>query len=263
MTLKSKQTNVPGWKRAAHFLQKNRCVRILYGEDDTGDIMKPENQQYFIDYCIHPAYGGKMNIFTADGGFDFSDDYENQEQLIFPLLVASTKIGFEVLKKGGVFILKLFDFYHKSTLDLLYFLSCHFTEWTLYKPATSRPCNPEQYFIGKGYTGCSDEVSDVMRLWCSILETGQPLESLLQSDYSKEFKVLINELRENSFKSQTEYLEKVFFMIDKDDDNIIKNCLKKNEMSSYEWCSRFKVPIYANRLHLIEGLHSDQQASSQ
>jgi 23S rRNA U2552 (ribose-2'-O)-methylase RlmE/FtsJ len=263
MTLKSKQTNVPGWKRAAHFLQKNRCVRILYGEDDTGDIMKPENQQYFIDYCIHPAYGGKMNIFTADGGFDFSDDYENQEQLIFPLLVASTKIGFEVLKKGGVFILKLFDFYHKSTLDLLYFLSCHFTEWTLYKPATSRPCNPEQYFIGKGYTGCSDEVSDVMRLWCSILETGQPLESLLQSEYSKEFKTLISELRENSFKSQTEYLEKVFFMIEKDDDNIIKNCLKKNEMSSYEWCSRFKVPIYANRLHLIEGLHNDQQASSQ
>jgi 23S rRNA U2552 (ribose-2'-O)-methylase RlmE/FtsJ len=263
MTLKSKQTNVPGWKRASHFLQKNRCVRILYGEDDTGNIMKLENQQYFIDYCIHPAYGGKMNIFTADGGFDFSDDYENQEQLIFPLLVASTKIGFEVLKKGGVFILKLFDFYHKSTLDLLYFMSCHFTEWTLYKPATSRPCNPEQYFIGKGFIGCSDEVSDVMRLWCSIIENNQPLESLIQTEYSKEFKTVINELRENSFKSQTEYLEKVFFMIDKDDDNIIKSCLRKNEVSSYDWCERFKVPIYSSRRHLIGGLHNDQQASSQ
>jgi hypothetical protein len=91
MTLKSKQSNVPGWKRASQFLQKNRNVRILYGEDDTGDIMKPENQQYFIDYCIHPAYGGKMNLFTADGGFDFSCDYTKQESLIFPLLLASTK----------------------------------------------------------------------------------------------------------------------------------------------------------------------------
>jgi 23S rRNA U2552 (ribose-2'-O)-methylase RlmE/FtsJ len=263
MTLKSKQTNVPGWKRASYFLQKNRNVRILYGEDDTGNIMKPENQQYFIDYCIHPAYGGKMNIFTADGGFDFSCDYENQEQMIFPLLVASTKIGFEVLRKGGVFILKLFDFYHKSTLDLLYFMASHFTEWTLYKPATSRPCNPEQYFIGKGFTGCSDEVLDVMRLWCNILENNEPLESLIKEEYTKEFKSFIETLRTDSFKTQTDYLEKVFFMIERDDENIIKNCLKRNEISSYEWCVRFRVPIYGSRSHLIVGSQNDQQASSQ
>jgi 23S rRNA U2552 (ribose-2'-O)-methylase RlmE/FtsJ len=263
MTLKSKQTNVPGWKRASYFLQKNRNVRILYGEDETGNIMKPENQQYFIDYCIHPAYGGKMNIFTADGGFDFSCDYENQEQLIFPLLVASTKIGFEVLRKGGVFVLKLFDFYHKSTLDLLYFLAAHFNEWTLYKPATSRPCNPEQYFIGKGFTGCSDEALDVMRLWCNILENNEPLESLLKGDYSKEFKSFIEKLRTDSFKTQTDYLEKVFFMIEKNDDIIIKNCLKRNEISSYEWCQRFRVPIYGNRHHLVGVSQNDQQVSSQ
>ena len=253
MTLKSKQTNVPGWKKAAYFLKKNKCIRVLYGEDDTGNIMKSENQQYFIDYCTE-----KMNIFTADGGFDFSYDYENQEQLIFPLLVASTKIGFEVLKKGGVFILKFFDFYHKATIELLYFLSCHFTEWTLYKPATSRPCNPEQYFIGKGFIGCSDEVFDVMRLWCSILENNQPLDSLLNIE-NNEFLTLINELRKNSFKSQTEYLEKVFFMIDKNDENIIKKCLKNNEITSYEWCMRFKVHV--NRL--TEVLHNDLQVSSQ
>ena len=251
MTLKSKQSNVPGWKRASQFLQKNRNVRILYGEDDTGDIMKPENQQYFIDYCIHPAYGGKMNLFTADGGFDFSCDYTKQESLIFPLLLASTKIGFEVLKKGGVFILKLFDFYEKATLDLLYFLSCHFNEWTLYKPATSRPCNPEQYFIGKGFTGCTDEVFDVLRLWCSMLDNGQPVQSLFKSDYSVEFKRTIEELRKHSFNTQTEYLEKVFFIIDKNDEELIQNYLKKNEKTSYEWCLRFKVPISSSRCRLI------------
>ena len=237
MTLKSRQTNIPGWKRAANFLKKNRCIRILYGEDDTGNIMKPENQQYFIDHC---NFSGKMNIFTADGGFDFSYDYENQESLIFPLLVSSTKIGFEVLKKGGVFILKFFDFYHKYTLDLLYFLSCHFTEWTLYKPATSRPCNPEQYFIGKGFLGCTDEVLDVMRLWCSILENKQ-MDSLLYEN-SEEYEKIIEKLRQNSFKSQTEYLERVFDMIDNNNNDIIQNCLKNNEISSYEWCTRFKVP---------------------
>jgi len=263
MTLKSKQTNVPGWKRATHFLQKNRCVRILYGQDETGDIMKAENQQYFIDYCVNPAYGGKMNIFTADGGFDFSFDYAKQEQMIFPLLVASTKIGFEVLKRGGVFVLKIFDFYQKATTDLLYFLSCHFTEWTLYKPAMSRPCNPEQYFIGKGFTGCTDEVLDVMRLWCSILECGQPLESLFKLEYPKEFVDLITDLRKDSFKTQTEYLEKVFFIIDKNDEALVKSYLRKNEKTSYDWCVRFKVPIYAHRLHSIAELHIDPLVSGQ
>lgn len=244
MTLKSKLTNVPGWKRASQFLQKNRNVRILYGQDSTGDIMKPENQQYFIDYCIHPAYGGKMNIFTADGGFDFSCDYTKQEKMIFPLLLASTKLGFEVLKKGGVFILKMFDFYEKETVDLLYLLSCHFTEWSLYKPAMSRPCNPEQYFIGKGFVGCSDEISDVMRLWCSMLNNNQPLHSLFKVDLPGDFLDNINDLRTHSFNRQTEYLEKVFFIIDKNDDTLIRNYLKMNEKTSYDWCHQFKVPIF-------------------
>jgi 23S rRNA U2552 (ribose-2'-O)-methylase RlmE/FtsJ len=263
MTLKSKQTNIPGWKRATQFLNKNRNIRILYGEDGTGDIMKPENQQYFIDYCVHPSYGGKMNIFTADGGFDFSCDYSKQEQMIFPLLVASTKIGFEVLKKSGVFILKMFDFYHKSTVDLLYFLSCHFTEWTLYKPATSRPCNPEQYFIGKGYTGATDEALDVLRVWCSICENNQPISSLLQGDYSSDFKKIIEELRDISFNRQTEYLEKVFFIIEKNDARIIQSYLKRNEKLSYEWCLRFRAPVSSARHYSIVGRQNGQPASSQ
>jgi 23S rRNA U2552 (ribose-2'-O)-methylase RlmE/FtsJ len=261
MTLKSKQSNIPGWKRASNFLQKNKNVRIIFGEDQTGDIMKAINQQYFIDYAIHPDYGGKMDIFTADGGFDFSYDYTKQEQMIFPLLVASTKIGFEVLNKGGVFVLKMFDFYQKSTVDLLYFLSYHFQEWTLYKPGMSRPCNPEHYFIGKGFTGCSDEVLDMMRLWCNMLENNQPLDSLFTTSYSAEFQQIIESLREHSFKSQTEYLKQVFHIIDTNDTTLIKTQLAKNEKSSYDWCVRFHVPIYEHRRRLIEGLHSDPPAS--
>ena len=102
---------------------------------------------------------------------------------------------------------------------------------------TLGPCNPEQYFIGKGFTGYSDEVSDVMRLWCNILENNQPLHSLFNVEYSTEFKKVIGELREYSFNKQTEYLEKVFFIINKNDDNLIQNYLKKNE----------RAPILRNR----------------
>ena len=243
MTLRSSQTNVPGWKRASQFLQKNRNIKIIYGEDNTGNILRACNQQYFIDYSTNPKYGGKVHLFTADGGFDFSCDYENQEQLIFPLLMASTKIGLEVLKPGGIFVLKLFDFYQKSTTDLLYFLSLHFQEWTLYKPAMSRPCNPEQYFLGKGFLGCSDEVLDVMRIWCSMVENKQPLDYLCKAEYPKEFQKTLERLRKDSFESQISYLEKVFFLINRDDEQLVQHFLRRNAMTSQEWCERFHVPI--------------------
>ena len=253
MTLKSKQSNIPGWKKAYQFLKKNRSIRIIYGEDGTGNIMRPENQQYYIDNVTLIDNGGKVDIFTADGGFDFSGDYMRQEDMIFPLLVASTKIGFEVLRNGGVFILKIFDFYHKSTVDLLYFLSCHFEEWTLYKPGMSRPCNPEHYFIGKGFIGCTNEVFDVLRLWCTILDNNQKMDSLLKMDYSNNFLVKIQELRTNSYINQVGYLERVFQMIDTQyDEKMIKEHLKKNEKASYEWCIRFNVPISQNHCLLTE-----------
>jgi 23S rRNA U2552 (ribose-2'-O)-methylase RlmE/FtsJ len=253
MTLKSKQSNIPGWKKAYQFLKKNRSIRIIYGEDGTGNIMRPENQQYYIDNVTLMDNGGKVDIFTADGGFDFSGDYMRQEDMIFPLLVASTKIGFEVLRNGGVFILKIFDFYHKSTVDLLYFLSCHFEEWTLYKPGMSRPCNPEHYFIGKGFIGCTNEVFDVLRLWCTILDNNQKMDSLLKMDYSNSFLVKMLELRTNSYINQIGYLERVFQMIDTQyDEKMIKEHLKKNEKASYEWCIRFNVPISQNHCLLTE-----------
>ena len=254
MTLKSKRTNIPGWKRAAYFLKKNKNVRILFGEDDTGDILKPENQQHFIDECE------KVHIYTADGGFDFSCDYTKQEEMVFPLLLASTKIGLEVLERGGVFVLKLFDFYYPSTMDLLYFLSHFFAEWTLYKPGMSRPCNPEHYFIGKGFTGCSEAVLDALRLWCSIIENGQPLDSLFIRSTATSissieycvFEGILRELRHKSFQIQTEYLERVFTIIEKNDEELIHSYLRKNERTSYEWCVRFNVPMYPNRFRSIE-----------
>jgi 23S rRNA U2552 (ribose-2'-O)-methylase RlmE/FtsJ len=244
MTLRSKQINIPGWKRASLFLKKNRNVKILYGEDRTGDIMKPENQQYFIDYATHPTYGGKVDLFTADGGFDFSEDYMKQESMIFPLLLASTKIGLESIRRGGMFVLKIFDFYHKSTVDLLYFLSCHFEEWTLYKPGMSRPCNPEHYFIGKGFIGCSDGVLDIMRVWCSILESSAPLESLFTNEHSSEFMEQLTSMREKSFRSQTNYMRRVFDIIDHGEEGIISKYIDHNLQSSKEWCKHFHVPIY-------------------
>ena len=255
MTLQSTKHNIPGWRYTANFLKKHDTIKIIYGKDNTGDITKVENQQFYIHY----AEKYKYDIFTADGGFDFSCNYMKQEQLVFPLLVASTKLGFEVLKQGGTFVLKFIDFYNKATVDLLFFLSCHFQEWTLYKPAMSRPCNPEHYFIGKGFTRCSEDTLDALHAWCNRLEHDDPMESLLQSEYSPEFIRIIEEIRGGSGASQIEYLGKVFSIIEQNNDRIIQQYLQQNIQSSYEWCTRFTVPVCSP----IAELQSDPLGSFQ
>lgn len=247
MTLKSNQDpHIPGWRRANAFLRSHRQVKIMYGEDQTGDILKPANQQTFIDYATHPHYGGKVDLFTADGGFDVSDDYSKQEERVFPLLLASTKIGLEVIQRGGMFVLKVFDLYRKNTMDLMYFLSCHFESWTLYKPRMSRPCNPEHYFIGRGFFGCTLQTLDVMRLWCEMIQHQEPVEELISSPYSAEFVMHLKEMKGHSFEMQTLYLTQVFEQIDSPNEESLEAMISQNEEKCRAWCQRYRVPMRAS-----------------
>jgi 23S rRNA U2552 (ribose-2'-O)-methylase RlmE/FtsJ len=238
MTLRSRNPHVPSWKKAAQFLRRHRTVQILYGEDGTGDILKPENQEAFVDATE------KVDLFTADGGFDVSRDYEKQEQLVFPLLLASVRMGLEVVKKGGMFVLKVFDVYHPATTDLMYFLSCHFEQWALYKPGMSRPCNPEHYFIGRGFVGCTEEALDAMRLWCLILER-QPLDRLFRDmTYMPSFQEWLAEHRTRAYQHQIEHLERVFEMIEREraGRELTKQDLVVHQERSLAWCRQFQIP---------------------
>lgn len=146
MTLKPTDQRVPGWRRASSFLQHHREVRLHYGADSTGDVYKVPNQDSFVK-AVAPG----ANLFTADGGFDFSINYDIQEQRVYHLLVCSATIGLRCLVTDGSFVLKLFDIFSESTMILVGLISRCFKEWTLYKPALSRPCNSERYFLGRGF----------------------------------------------------------------------------------------------------------------
>ena len=146
MTLKPNENQVPGWKRAMNFLKKHPEIKILYGQSGTGDILDAVNRKSFSDECR-----GAIHLFTADGGVDFAANYEAQEKTIYPLLIASSLMALQCLSENGAYVLKIFDSFSRPTEDMIFALGGCFQSWTLYKPATSRPCNSEQYFIGVGY----------------------------------------------------------------------------------------------------------------
>lgn len=158
MTLKPTNNHVPGWRRTFSYLQKHPEIKIHYGEDGTGDLYNVANQNSFVNLCDQQ----KVNIFTGDGGFDFSVDYEHQEKSVFRLLVSSAIIGLRVLNVEGSFILKFFDIFSESTHILIRLITICFKEWTLYKPATSRPCNSERYLLCRGFKRCPPEVMKLL-----------------------------------------------------------------------------------------------------
>jgi 23S rRNA U2552 (ribose-2'-O)-methylase RlmE/FtsJ len=252
ITLRSNHSNVPGWRRASNFLSKHKQIQIVYGEDKTGDILRIENQDSFINSVING--GGKVHLYTADGGLDFSENYENQESQIYPILLASARIGLGCLKKGGMMILKFFDIQNENTKQLIYIIQQCFTKWTLYKPAMSRPCNPEQYFVGIGFKYGQGSEIEIIKQMDKIQLLPPGLASLFPDGIPSDFLYNLDRFQEQLIEFQIKYLELIFQTIQKihkeffhsgsteGPNREIKDLLKRNERLSYDWCVKFRMP---------------------
>ena len=233
MTLRPTQSHIPGWRRSIQFLRKYPQIQLEYGHDNTGDILNQENQRVFCQ----KAEGS--HIFTADGGFDFSVDYTNQEQMAFPLLLASFSTGLTCLAKGGTMIIKLFDIYSQATQDLFLGTASHFRHFTIYKPATSRPCNSERYFIGTGYLGMATAGA-----WIRHLQEAQgkhmesPLTRLVSDDWSPQVMGAIREQIEWQENQQIRFIKETLEF----DKQTLDDTIATNIETSKKWCEAFGVP---------------------
>ena len=70
--------NIPGWRKSNMFLKKFKNVIIENGVGGCGNLYNPEN---FKHYTL--VYKNSIDFITADGGFDFSIDFNNQESQEF------------------------------------------------------------------------------------------------------------------------------------------------------------------------------------
>ena len=136
----------PGWKKSRAFLDRNPNVRLEYGADGTGDLLNISN----YDACC-TKYLQQMQFISADGGFDFSSNFNNQETLAQNLIVAEVLYAISMQKPGGTFVLKIFDIFTKVTVDLLHLLCCVYDDVIIFKPNTSRIANSEKYVVCKQF----------------------------------------------------------------------------------------------------------------
>jgi hypothetical protein len=80
---------------------------------------------------------------------------------------------FKTLKKGGDFVIKVFDTITPFTVGLIYILYLHFDKISLTKLVTSRPGNAEKYLICKGL-----QVSKPVELVTFLTEIAEKMHHL-------------------------------------------------------------------------------------
>lgn len=235
--------NIPAWKKSEYFLISNPNVIIEKGATGTGNILSVEN---FV-YC-YKTYASQMDFITADGGFDFSTDFNKQELHISRLLFAQVVFALVMQKEGGNFVLKIFDCFHANTVDLIFLLSSFYKTVYITKPQTSRTGNSEKYIVCKGFMYSSTDpfYSFLYNAFADMEKNStQYIHRFLQIPIPLAFITKIEEYNAIFGQQQIENIYTTLSLIDKNSKpERIDSMVKTNISKCIQWCIRFNIPYH-------------------
>ena len=243
MTLINDDPICPGWKKTRTFLENHPNVIIETGSDKTGNLISKDN---FMDCAT--KYRNKMEIITADGGFDFSVDFNNQENMATQLILCEVFYALAMQKQGGTFILKIFDVFHKATVDILYLLCYYYTNVSVMKPHTSRIANSEKYIVCQGFKiAHSGKIIEQISGLFSSLSSHESILSVLSQDHDLYF---LNKIEEMNAMVSFQQIENITSTL-----SIITNHRNAEKLDQYKktnvnkciaWCEYYEIPYHVH-----------------
>lgn len=243
MTLQDEHPDVPGWKKSQMFLRNNLNVVIENGADGTGNLMKKEN----LKYC-YTKYGGKMNLITADGGFDFSVDFNKQEVISLKLIYSQICFAIAMQKKNGCFILKIFDIFTRPSIELIFLLSCFYKKVYICKPHTSRCANSEKYIVCKQFI--YDDVKEIIDIFLKNYDNLEDktlnLVKILNFEIPYFFINKIEEINAIYGQQQVENISYTISIIENRKTDKLDSVKKININRCIEWCQKHHLPYNKN-----------------
>ena len=255
ITLRSIKNEIPGWRKSREFLKNNKNICIHYGQDNTGDIYKVKNIKSFRE----KVGNNSCELVTADGGFDFSIDFNKQEQLSYRIIFCEIVTALSVQKIHGSFICKIFDMYTYLTVKLIYILNIFYSKVTITKPNTSRPANSEKYIVAENFKGISEDTLNnlfmIVDRWHNIEEEGKYVKDICINEIPKKYiEKIINYNKANSYKQFDNIIKTL---------TIIRNNFKKNKKTideivekqiilAIDWCKKYNVNINNESKYLIK-----------
>ena len=211
------EKNIPIWNK--HILN-NYLIYFTNSNKNNGDLKNIDNIN-----DIKIQIQGDCDLITADGGIDYSNDYNNQELDSYELLYSEIYTALYCQKEGGCFIIKFFDIFYNKTIQLLNILYRCYDNVSFTKPYTSRPSNSEKYIICQGFKS-NKKILNLMKYnW------NKKSDIEINVDYLF-YKIIYN----YNFIFVNEQIDFINNVLNKQCDNI---CQKK---LSLEWCKKYKMP---------------------
>jgi len=93
--------DIPKWKHGDIYLKLHKNIILEYGEDKTGNLYSKKNLE-----SIYSAHKHSIDFVTGDGGIDFSNDFNKQEESSLNLIFAQIVFAMCIQKKRGVICIK-------------------------------------------------------------------------------------------------------------------------------------------------------------
>jgi 23S rRNA U2552 (ribose-2'-O)-methylase RlmE/FtsJ len=209
MTLINDNSNIPSWKKASHILNSNKNIKLEYGASKNGDLFLKEN----LLYC-NKKYAKSMDYITGDGGFDFSSDFNNQEDISFKLILSQVFYALIMQKKGGHFVLKIFDVFKIKTVEVIYLLCNLYENVFIFKPNTSRSANSEKYIICRNYKNNNKRIiSNIIENFDILINEVESIHSLFNIHFNQLFITKLQEINAIYGQQQLENIKNTLGLI--------------------------------------------------
>ena len=209
MTLITDNTNIPSWKKASHILNSNKNIKLEYGASKNGDLFLKEN----LIYC-NKKYAKSMDYITGDGGFDFSSDFNNQEDISFKLILSQIFYALIMQKKGGHFVLKIFDVFKIKTVEVIYLLCNLYENVFIFKPNTSRSANSEKYIICRNYKNNNKRIiSNIIENFDILINQVETIHCLFNIQFNQLFITKLQEINAIYGQQQLENIKNTLGLI--------------------------------------------------
>ena len=152
-------------------------------------------------------------------------------------------------KYGGTFILKIYDIFLKSTLEILYILSTFYTNIYITKPNTSRYANSEKYLVCTDFrynntSYISQKFHDTLKVLNNIDFKKYQIKSVINIPIQLYFINQIEEINAILGQQQVENIVNTIKLINLNEKKSekIENMKNQNIQKCINWCIQNKIP---------------------
>lgn len=248
ITLKPTNDFIPDWNKIKKTFINKSNIKIEYGnlyyKDD-------------IELYISKFTDKKAVLVTADGGFDYSSDFNGQEVNSCQIIYSECIIALHILEEKGSFVCKVFDLFSFTMVQILYIISGCFESVYIYKPETSRPANSEKYLICMYYKNNLSQ--DMLNKLLKIIELWNDHTQNMNEDDSIFFKNIkvdnnfikrLNEYNEKYMDTQMFYLNYTINLAqNKIDKEKYYEIIQTQVINAIKWCNKYNIEINKNSIY--------------